>query len=74
MDRIDTWALAAPENRVNPEKSFSLLPTVDHIDPDADAICFEICSWLVNDSKGELSRWNTSIIAPRVVAHAQSGK
>ena len=68
-DRIDTWASAAPKNGVNPEKDFSLLPTVDHIDPDADAIGFEICSWLVNDSKGQLSALEYVDYCGRVVAH-----
>ena len=34
---------------LNPE--FYLLPTVDHADPYADTLEFEICSWIINTSK-----------------------
>jgi hypothetical protein len=33
------------------EKSFDLMPTVDHIDPDADKLALEICSWRMNFCK-----------------------
>jgi hypothetical protein len=46
---------------------------VDHIDPDAATISFEICSWLINDSKGELSAQEYVDYCARVVAHAQGG-
>ncbi len=36
-------------------KKFSLLPTVDHIDPCGKTVDFEICSWLVNRCKADLT-------------------
>jgi hypothetical protein len=33
------------------EKSFDLMPTVDHVDPDADTLALEICSWRINFCK-----------------------
>jgi hypothetical protein len=36
-------------------KKFSLLPTIDHIDPCENAPAFEICSWLVNRCKADLT-------------------
>ncbi len=32
-------------------KEYFLMPTVDHCDPYADELNFEICSWIVNSSK-----------------------
>ncbi len=36
-------------------KKFSLLPTVDHTDPCEETPAFEICSWLVNRCKTDLT-------------------
>jgi len=33
------------------DKDFFLLPTVDHCDPYAAELSFEICAWIVNSSK-----------------------
>jgi hypothetical protein len=33
------------------EKSFDLMPTVDHVDPDAVDMALEICSWRINFCK-----------------------
>jgi hypothetical protein len=43
------------QDNQNFKKTFSLLPTVDHTDPNASDLEFEICSWLVNDSKSCLN-------------------
>lgn len=71
-DLIETWGNAAPKDRANREKEFSLLPTVDHTDPSSPVIGFEICSWLVNDSKGNLSAKEYVDYCGRVVAHAKA--
>jgi len=74
-DRVNTWSSVARVPRTaNQEKEFSLLPTVDHIDPDSDTVGFEICSWLVNDSKGELSAQEYVEYCRLVVAHAEGGQ
>jgi hypothetical protein len=36
-------------------KKFALLPTVDHVDPAADILEFEMCSWKINMCKGNLN-------------------
>jgi hypothetical protein len=69
-DLIETWGNAAPRYKTNREKEFSLLPTVDHIDPSSPVLGFEICSWLVNDSKGNLSAQEYVDYCGRVVEHA----
>jgi hypothetical protein len=33
---------------------YMLMPVADHVDPHADEPCFEICSWIVNESKSVL--------------------
>jgi hypothetical protein len=69
FDFIETWGNASPQHRTNREKEFSLLPTVDHTDPSSPLVGFEICSWLVNDSKGNLSAGEYVEFCGRVVAH-----
>ncbi len=68
-DLIETWGNFPPKDRANHEKEFSLLPTVDHTDPSSPVIGFEICSWLVNDSKGQLSAKEYVEFCGRVAAH-----
>jgi hypothetical protein len=68
-DLIETWENAAPHAIANREEEFSQLPTVDHIDPSSAVIAFEICSWLVNDSKGNLSAQEYVDYCGRVVDH-----
>jgi len=70
-DLIETWGNAAPKGGPNPEEEFSLLPTVDHTDPASPDLEFEICSWLVNDSKGNLSALEYVDYCGRVVEHAK---
>jgi hypothetical protein len=53
---ICTWNDSkAKQDNQNFKKTFSLLPTVDHTDPNASDLDFEICSWLVNDCKSCLN-------------------
>jgi hypothetical protein len=55
-DKIGTWNDARARDRSGYfKKQFDLLPTVDHVDPAAASLMFEICSWLVNDCKAGLS-------------------
>jgi hypothetical protein len=55
-DLLSAWDDASAKN---PDqalvKKFSGLPTVDHIDPYGNAPAFEICSWLVNRCKSEMT-------------------
>ena len=37
------------------KKSFSDLPTVDHLNDNRGELRFKICSWKVNDSKSDLT-------------------
>jgi|WetSurMetagenome_2_1015567.scaffolds.fasta_scaffold92801_3 hypothetical protein len=49
---ISTWD-TSHEQPGGYKKQFSLMPTVDHIDP--DMLEFEICSWQTNDCKAGLN-------------------
>jgi hypothetical protein len=48
---IGKW-VAAPTVAAEHVRDFALLPTAGHTDP--DFLEFEICSWLVNESKSYL--------------------
>ncbi len=37
------------------KRRFSLLPTVDHVDPESKTAKFEICGWRTNDCKNDLT-------------------
>lgn len=52
-DLIHKWNDLQNKGRGNFMKEFSLLPTVDHKDPEAKEIEFEICSWLINGCKSD---------------------
>jgi hypothetical protein len=51
-DKIGAWntTKGSDDHEIFLEE-FTLLPTVDHIDPSTKALSFEICSWLVNCCK-----------------------
>jgi hypothetical protein len=50
--KIGTWdATKGNDNHEMFVKEFTLLPTVDHIDPSMEDLHFEICSWLINCCK-----------------------
>lgn len=70
-DLIKTW---------NPEKSnddpdyfrtFYLLPTVDHLDPESKVIRFEICSWQINACKNNLSPAEFIALCKKIKEHGQ---
>ena len=48
---IGTWDTSIDHSE-SYKKQFALIPTVDHVSP--DALEFEICSWLVNECKSYL--------------------
>lgn len=50
-EQIGTWDTSAPHPD-GYKRAFALMPTVDHIDP--NALEFEICSWMSNDCKSDL--------------------
>lgn len=51
------------------KNKFLLMPTVDHEDPNADTLEFEIVSWLVNDGKSGLDPEQFVDLCRRIVAH-----
>jgi hypothetical protein len=54
--RICTWnTTKGIDNHDIFKKDFTLLPTVDHIDPNAQELRFEICSWLINCCKSNFT-------------------
>jgi hypothetical protein len=54
--RISTWINTKTTNVTDIyKKEFSLLPTVDHVDPDGTALRFEICGLLVNTCKSSFT-------------------
>jgi len=67
-------------------KEFTLLPTVDHIDPEMKDLDFEICSWLINCCKsgrtpeefiglcGKVVRWKAPPEIPPACAGAPAGR
>jgi hypothetical protein len=50
-DKTKEALLCLPPARAGLGKEYFLMPTVDHCDPCADQLNFEICSWIVNSSK-----------------------
>ena len=52
---IGTWTNTNIEERLPDSygEKYALMPTVDHTDP--DVLEFEICSWKVNDAKGDMT-------------------
>jgi len=51
-EQIGTWDTSETHD-AHYKEQFALMPTVDHVNP--EAFDFEICSWLVNDSKSYLT-------------------
>jgi hypothetical protein len=76
-DLIGTWY--SGKEKILFAKKYYLLPTVDHIDPDAGELRLEICSWLINTSKNLLAPADFVEMCRNVSAHEkvlliQSGK
>ena len=51
------------------KKQFALMPTVDHIDPEATILELEICSWQSNDCKTDLNPAEFVAFCEKVVEH-----
>ena len=55
-EKIKTWDSTKgkdwPDDLI---KSFYLMPTVDHVDPSASVLEFQICSWRINECKSGLT-------------------
>ncbi len=54
------------------EKKFRLMPTVDHIDPNACELAFEICSWLINTCKWNMNRQEFIAVCGKVCLNLDS--
>jgi hypothetical protein len=55
-------------------RDFRLLPTADHVDPASDVLDIEICSWFMNDCKGNLNPQEFIAICRKVVDYAGKAK
>jgi hypothetical protein len=71
-DRICTWD-AAPGFGDHDifKKEFALLPTVDHTDPAAKELSFEICSWRINCCKSGRTPEEFVALCERVEEYAR---
>jgi hypothetical protein len=52
-DLISKWDTSRT-HEAGYKKLFALMPTADHVRPDADVLEFAICSWEINDAKSDL--------------------
>jgi hypothetical protein len=70
---VCTWV---DTKKKNPDpglmKRYSLLPTVDHVDPYAGVPAFEICSWLVNRCKNNLTPPEFIALADKIAKYRKS--
>jgi len=70
---IGTWdAKKAKERHDDYKSEFALMPTIDHIDP--DFLEFEICSWLINDSKCGMNPKQFLELCQRIIAFRSERK
>ena len=49
---------------------FALLPTIDHVDPEAREAFFRVCAWRTNDAKNDLSLESFLGLCSKVLNHA----
>jgi hypothetical protein len=69
-DLIGDWdSKAAHEQGRAYIKEFALMPTIDHLNPGSETIEFEICSWQVNNSKGDFNPIEFINFCAKVVAN-----
>jgi hypothetical protein len=69
-DLIGTWdADRIPADSGKYKKKYALMPTVDHIDPEATTLELEICSWQVNDCKSDFNPADFAAFCVKVVEH-----
>ncbi len=69
-EEIGAWDSHCASDNLEYFNKFRLLPTVDHIDPAADVLEFEICSWKINLCKGNLNPQEFVELCKRVVLFA----
>jgi hypothetical protein len=50
---------------------YALMPTVDHIDPEATTLELEICSWQVNECKSDFGPSDFVAFCSKVVEHCK---
>jgi hypothetical protein len=68
---IGTWDPAKIKDQPDGFKKFYLLPTVDHVNPYADILEFEICSWRINCCKSGLTPNEFVEVCRKVVEHTK---
>jgi hypothetical protein len=73
-EEIDTWNPDLARGNREYAKAFALMPTIDHIDPAADVLEFEICSWKINSCKGNLNPQEFVDLCKRVVEYKKVQK
>jgi len=70
-EKIKTWNSTKgkdwPDDLI---KSFYLMPTVDHVDPSASVLKFQICSWRINECKSGLTPQEFIELCKKVIAHS----
>jgi len=68
--RIGTWdSTTGKDNHDIFRKEFTMLPTVDHKDPEMKALDFEICSWLINCCKSGRTPQEFIALCKRVASY-----
>jgi hypothetical protein len=68
---IGTWRTdsARVKGDIYASKGYYLMPTVDHVDPYADTLGVEICSWRINECKSGLSPEEFVGVCKKVVGY-----
>ncbi len=54
-EKIGTWVSEKQGGFTVEYNDFALLPTIDHTDPEAKELQFEICGWLINTCKSNFT-------------------
>jgi hypothetical protein len=53
------------------KKEFFLLPVIDHVDPDASELVFEVVSWIVNEGKSQMTPEEYQSLCAKVAKHGR---
>ena len=64
---IGTWDTSNVPDNVYLDKGYYLMPTVDHVDPWADVLHLQVCTWRTNCCKGGLTPDEFVRVCRRVV-------
>jgi hypothetical protein len=70
-DLISTWNTSVHADSGKYRKKYALMPTVDHIDPQATTLQLEICSWRANSCKSDLNPEEFVAFCEKVVEHGK---